>query len=82
MEKGAKSNGRLGPRWDPALGNRALKRELASRGLSLAALARLSGLSYYRVIRPALGYSRPSAEVREATAKALNMSPSDLWGDQ
>lgn len=69
-------------RWDEQIGNRELKQELARRGLSLAALARLAGVGYYRVARPALGYGRAADDVRRKTAEALNMRPEDLWGPE
>jgi hypothetical protein len=46
----------------------------------MAELARLAGIGYYRLVRPALGYSRAAKDVRESTAKALSLSVEELWG--
>ena len=58
-----------------------LSRELDARGWSLADLAREAGLSYPRVINATCGYRRPSEDTQERTARALGLSPDELWGE-
>lgn len=81
MQQPTHDSKRAAVRWDPQLGNRCVKEHLARRGLSLAGLARMSGVGYYPLIRSVLGYTRASTELRAATARALDLSPEELWGE-
>ena len=53
---------------------------MVQRGITIVALARLTGISYSALARIVGGYGRPSAETSRAVAKALGMNSEELWG--
>jgi len=63
-------------------GNTYVREALDEMGLSVADLARQSGITYQTLIASILGYRPPSPRTRELTAAALNMAPEDLWGPE
>jgi len=61
-------------------GNSYVREALDEMGLSVADLARLSGIKYGTLMPCVLGYRPASPRTREATAQALDLDPDYLWG--
>jgi transcriptional regulator with XRE-family HTH domain len=56
-----------------------LRRLRRSKGLSMADVARLSGVSWRTIQRIETGKSRPHRPTRDAIARALGVSRTDIW---
>lgn len=62
--------------------HRKVRRTLSGLNMTIADLARMSGVRYDRLVRTLAGYQDPTPELMSQTAKALGLKPYELWEEE